>query len=114
MAINIIAAGTTATLASAWFNLGGQTPGLEGAARFQGLTWPFADAISQVPLIGPVYTRMLSGHNVLVYQCLALQSPLLTNQMHLQQEEIINTLQLQLEFPSQQSFYQYSYFYRLC
>jgi simple sugar transport system permease protein len=67
MAINIIAAGTTATLASAWFNLGGQTPGLEGAARFQGLTWPFADAISQVPLIGAVYTRMLGGHNVLVY-----------------------------------------------
>lgn len=67
MAINIIAAGSTATLASAWFNLGGQTPGLEGAARFSGLTLPFSESISQLPVVGTIYSRMLSGHNILVY-----------------------------------------------
>jgi simple sugar transport system permease protein len=67
MAINIIAAGSTATLASAWFNLGGQTPGLEGAARFSGLTLPFSESISQLPMVGTIYSRMLSGHNILVY-----------------------------------------------
>jgi simple sugar transport system permease protein len=67
MAINIIAAGSTATLASAWFNLGGQTPGLEGAARFSGLTLPFSESISQLPMVGTIYSRLLSGHNILVY-----------------------------------------------
>jgi simple sugar transport system permease protein len=67
MAINIIAAGSTATLATAWFNLGGQTPGLEGAARFSGLTLPFSESISQLPMVGTIYSRLLSGHNILVY-----------------------------------------------
>ena len=67
MAINIIAAGATATLASAWFNLGGQTPGLEGSSRFSGWAWPWSDAIGSVPVVGAIYSRMLSGHNVLVY-----------------------------------------------
>jgi simple sugar transport system permease protein len=67
MAINILAIGVTATLASAWFKLGGQTPSLEGAARFGPLTLPFANHVSQYPLIGPFYSRMLSGHNILVY-----------------------------------------------
>lgn len=67
MAINIIAAGATATLASAWFNLGGQTPGLEGSSRFSGWAWPWSDVIGSVPVAGAIYSRMLSGHNVLVY-----------------------------------------------
>ena len=42
MAINIIASGLTATLALAWFHLGGQTPPLPAAARFLPIGLPGA------------------------------------------------------------------------
>jgi general nucleoside transport system permease protein len=67
MAINILVAGLAPTLAFAWFQLGGQTPLLEQEARFQTLHLPFADALGGVPVIGPIYQGLISGHNVLVY-----------------------------------------------
>jgi len=67
MAINILVAGLTVTLANAWFHQGGQTPALSGAARFGPITLPFEDAIRGVPLIGPLYAEVISGHNVIVY-----------------------------------------------
>ena len=71
VAINFLASGITVIIGESWFGLGGRTPQLEGAARFQDLTLPFADSISGVPLIGPVYAGLLSGHSILVYVGLA-------------------------------------------
>src|SRR5580693_1568704 len=42
MAINIVVAGLAPALALAWFDLGGQTPQLDGPRqRFLGLAWPW-------------------------------------------------------------------------
>ncbi len=72
MALNVLAVGLTAVLAFAWFREGGQTPALSGAARFAPITLPFAGAIGQVPIIGPIYARLISGHNALVYLTVAI------------------------------------------
>ncbi|MDJ0388319.1 ABC transporter permease [Roseomonas sp. E05] len=72
MAINIVASGLTATLALAWFGLGGQTPSLPPAARFLPVTLPGAAALADVPVLGPVYAALVSGQTVLVYLALAL------------------------------------------
>ena len=53
VALNIVAAGLTVVLGTAWFNRGGQTPPLEGAQRLQPLFLPDA------------------GDNILVYAALA-------------------------------------------
>jgi ABC-type uncharacterized transport system permease subunit len=67
VAINIVAAGLTAQLGETWFGQGGQTPQLPNAARFLGLTLPGAEALAAVPILGPIYSEVLSGHNLLVY-----------------------------------------------
>ncbi len=67
VAINILAAGLTAQLAVSWFRQGGQTPSLPGDARFLELTWPGARALAETPVIGPLYSEILSGHTLLVY-----------------------------------------------
>lgn len=71
MAINILVAGLAPTLANAWFSLGGQTPLLDSAARFGPISLPFADAIRTVPLLGPIYSDLLSGHTLLTYGAFA-------------------------------------------
>lgn len=73
MAVNIMVAGLGPSLALAWFNLGGQTPQLEGVGqRFLALHWPGAEAARSVPLPGLLYAELLSGHNLLVYFAAAL------------------------------------------
>lgn len=67
MAINILVSGLAPTLAYAWFNLGGQTPILEESARFHGISLPFAETLAGVPILGPIYSGLISGHNILVY-----------------------------------------------
>ncbi len=67
LAINILVSGLTTTLGIAWFHQGGQTPTLPADARFRPITWPGADALSEIPVIGPLYAELLSGHNALVY-----------------------------------------------
>lgn len=67
VAINFLAAGLTVLIAQSWFAQGGRTPALEGGARFQPLDLPFANAPSDVPLIGPIYSELISGHTILVY-----------------------------------------------
>lgn len=67
VAINFLAAGLTVLIGQTWFGLGGRTPSLEGAARFQELTLPFATQLSSVPIVGPLYANVLSGHSILVY-----------------------------------------------
>ncbi|MFP6771936.1 MAG: ABC transporter permease [Alphaproteobacteria bacterium] len=67
VAINILASGLTVLLGISWFQMGGQTPPLTGDARFSSLSLPGADAVADVPLLGHLYSELLSGHNVLVY-----------------------------------------------
>lgn len=70
MAINIMVAGLAPTLALAWFKQGGQTPILSGDQRFAPVILPFSDLARDVPLFGPLYTRVLSDQTVLVYVAL--------------------------------------------
>jgi len=67
LAINILASGLTAALGIAWFHRGGQTPSLVADARFSSITLPGADAVADIPIVGVVYSELLSGHNILVY-----------------------------------------------
>lgn len=67
VAINFLAAGMTVLIAQDWFQQGGRTPSLFSGGRFTPVTLPFADSLSGVPVLGPVYSELLSGHSVLVY-----------------------------------------------
>ncbi|PTX73015.1 ABC transporter permease [Sulfitobacter mediterraneus] len=71
VAINFLAAGMTVLIAQDWFKQGGRTPSLTGDARFEGITLPGADAMANVPIIGPLYSELISGHSILVYMALA-------------------------------------------
>jgi ABC-type uncharacterized transport system permease subunit len=63
MALNLIAAGATPSLASAWFGQRGTTPALPAGARFGPITLPLV----QPPILGRVYTTVISGHSLPVY-----------------------------------------------
>jgi len=67
MALNIMVAGLGPTLAEAWFRQGGRTPGISAEARFKSITLPFADTVQDVPILGLLYSELISGHNILVY-----------------------------------------------
>lgn len=71
MAINIMVAGLAPLLAIAWFSRGGQTPFLDSSMRFTEITLPFADALKGVPLVGALYSDLISGHNLLTYVAFA-------------------------------------------
>ncbi|MBO6900702.1 MAG: ABC transporter permease [Rhizobiaceae bacterium] len=72
VAINFIAAGSTIILGQAWFSQGGRTPSLSADGRFGAVNLPFADAVADVPIIGPIYSELLSGHSLLVYFAFAM------------------------------------------
>ncbi|RWM14775.1 MAG: ABC transporter permease [Mesorhizobium sp.] len=72
VAINFIAAGSTIILGQAWFQQGGRTPALQPGERFEAITWPGAEAIRDVPIIGPIYAELISGHSILVYFAFAM------------------------------------------
>jgi simple sugar transport system permease protein len=67
VALNFLASGLTVFLGGAWFGRGGNTPPLTGDARFYGIRLPFAQELSGVPVIGPIYSGLLSGHTILTY-----------------------------------------------
>ena len=71
VAINFLAAGMTVLIAQDWFSQGGRTPSLMGGARFEAITLPGADAVANVPVIGPLYAELISGHSILVYMAFA-------------------------------------------
>ncbi|WP_417671058.1 ABC transporter permease [Roseibium sp.] len=71
VAINFLAAGLTALLGQAWFRQGGRTPPLPKDGRFQNIELPFAEQLAEIPVIGPIYSELLSGHNILVYVAFA-------------------------------------------
>ncbi len=70
LAINVLASGLTIVLGIAWFSQGGQTPSLAASARFMPIDLPFIEALAQVPVLGPLYEIVISGHNLLVYVAL--------------------------------------------
>ena len=67
MALNLIAAGATPSLASAWFGQRGTTPPLPAGARFGPITLPLAQSLGEVRIAGRVYTTIISGHSLPVY-----------------------------------------------
>jgi len=71
VAINFLAAGMTVLIAQDWFKQGGRTPSLVSGARFEGIILPGADAMASVPIIGPLYSELISGHSILVYMAFA-------------------------------------------
>ncbi|WP_151717734.1 ABC transporter permease [Gemmobacter serpentinus] len=72
VALNFVASGITILVTLALFNQGGRTPPLEGGARMQEITLPLADTLRGVPLLGPFYADVISGHPLLVYVGLLL------------------------------------------
>jgi len=67
VALNFVASGITVLIAQSLFRQGGRTPPLSGDARFNPITLPFAESLSGVPVIGPLYSEVISGHGALVY-----------------------------------------------
>ncbi|MGQ3210106.1 MAG: ABC transporter permease [Shinella sp.] len=67
VAINFVVAGSTVILGEAWFRQGGRTPALMESGRFGTIKLPFADALREVPILGPLYSGLLSGHSPLTY-----------------------------------------------
>jgi ABC-type uncharacterized transport system permease subunit len=72
VALNFVASGITVLIAQDLFGQGGRTPPLEGAARFNPINLPFAQELSGVPILGPFYAEVISGHTILVYVALLL------------------------------------------
>ena len=71
VAINFIAAGATIILGQAWFKQGGRTPTVGADGRFGPVHLPFVDTVRDVPIIGPIYAELISGHSLLVYLAFA-------------------------------------------
>jgi simple sugar transport system permease protein len=67
VAINFLAQGLTTLLGLTWFHQGGRTPPLGPGGRFVSLDLPFAHELAGVPILGPIYADLISGHNILVY-----------------------------------------------
>ncbi len=67
VALNFVAAGLTVVLGQAWFGQGGRTPQISGEARFSPIILPGADMMRDVPFIGPLYSNVISGNNILTY-----------------------------------------------
>jgi simple sugar transport system permease protein len=67
VAINFLASGLTAFLGQAWFGEGGRTPQLQNNERFTSINLPAAAEVRDIPILGPLYADVISGHNLIVY-----------------------------------------------
>lgn len=67
VAINITAVGLTVVLGHAWFGRGGNTPDLTPDQRFMPILLPGIDTLAGIPIIGPIYYHIVSGHSLLTY-----------------------------------------------
>ncbi len=70
VALNFLASGITVLAAQSLFKQGGRTPPISGAARFNPIDLPFAEPLSAIPILGPFYAEVLSGHSLPVYVAL--------------------------------------------
>jgi len=71
VAINMLAAGMTVLIAQSWFSQGGRTPSLLTEGRMTPINLPFADMFESIPLFGPTYSELISGHSLIVYVAFA-------------------------------------------
>jgi simple sugar transport system permease protein len=71
-AINMVAAGLTALIGNAIWSQGGRSPQLLSSAQFGSIQLPFVSAIGRVPILGPVYQHLISGHDLLTYAAFLL------------------------------------------
>ena len=67
VAVNILALGMTVVVANALFRHGGHTPPLGTGERFSPISLPLSESLRDVPILGPLYAELVSGHNLLVY-----------------------------------------------
>jgi ABC-type uncharacterized transport system permease subunit len=72
VAVNMLAAGLTTLFGQAWFKQGGRTPPLPEGGRFLPINLPFVEQIQGIPVLGPIYATVFSGHNLLVYVAFAM------------------------------------------
>ncbi len=72
VAINFLASGLTVLIAQNWFKQGGRTPSVFSGGRFEEITLPFAETLGSVPIFGPIYADLISGHAILVYIAFAV------------------------------------------
>ena len=72
VAINIIAAGSTAVLGMAWFAQGGQTPPVLAQVRIQPLFPDLAASVKEFPVVGAILGDGVLSHNALVYLALLM------------------------------------------
>ncbi|RBP10535.1 nucleoside ABC transporter membrane protein [Roseiarcus fermentans] len=66
-AINMVADGLTALLGNAIWQQGGRTPQLPPEAQFRAIAWPFEPEIARIPILGPIYDRLISGNDIITY-----------------------------------------------
>jgi len=66
-AINMVADGITALIGNAMYGQGGRTPQLADTALFNAIPLPFVDALAPVPVLGPIYKHLISGHDAVTY-----------------------------------------------
>ena len=66
-AINLVADGMTALLGNAIWAQGGRTPQLPDSALFGPIEFPFAAEIGAIPIVGPIYQHLVSGHDLITY-----------------------------------------------
>jgi simple sugar transport system permease protein len=71
-AINMVADGLTALIGNAIWSQGGRTPQLPDTALFSTIALPFADELAGVPIVGPIYRHLISGHDIITYVAFAL------------------------------------------
>ena len=76
VAINILASGLTVVVGIALFAQGGQTPILGKEERFGPIALPLSETLSEIPVAGPIYAELISGHTLPVYLAL-LSVPLI-------------------------------------
>ncbi len=67
IAINILASGLTVVVGVALFRQGGQTPSLPREARFPSLDLPGSVSLAELPVFGPFWAELVSGHTLPVY-----------------------------------------------
>jgi general nucleoside transport system permease protein len=71
-AINMVADGMTALIGNAWWGQGGRTPQLDASALFNAIDLPFATSLGMIPIVGPIYQRLISGHDLITYIAFAM------------------------------------------
>jgi ABC-type uncharacterized transport system permease subunit len=67
VAVNMVADGMTALIGNAWWGQGGRTPQLDSSALFNEINLPFVYTLRDVPIIGPIYQHLISGHDLITY-----------------------------------------------